>query len=124
MRDLRDRLDIRARAEVGGGDDVRRCRARVRGELRIDSRQVQPGDGFIAWPGAATDGRRYLAAALAQGAALVLTDQGEYSDNRVLVLPQLAQQLPQLAADLARLADADIPVDVVFNQGKEILGLK
>ena len=43
-------------------------RSRVTGELRTDSRLVQAGDGFIAWPGAATDGRRYLAQALAQGA--------------------------------------------------------
>ena len=44
-------------------------RQRVRGQLRTDSRQVQAGDGFIAWPGAAADGRRFMAAALAQGAA-------------------------------------------------------
>jgi UDP-N-acetylmuramyl-tripeptide synthetase len=49
-------------------------RARVTGELRTDSRLVQAGDGFIAWPGAATDGRRYLAQALAQGAAACLME--------------------------------------------------
>ena len=43
--------------------------ARVTGQLRTDSRQVQQGDAFIAWPGAATDGRRFLAQALAQGAS-------------------------------------------------------
>jgi UDP-N-acetylmuramoyl-L-alanyl-D-glutamate--2,6-diaminopimelate ligase len=47
---------------------ARWLRSRVTGELRTDSRLVQAGDGFIAWPGAATDGRRYLAQALAQGA--------------------------------------------------------
>ena len=36
-------------------------RQRVRGQLRTDSRQVQAGDGFIAWPGAAADGRRFMA---------------------------------------------------------------
>jgi len=30
---------------------------------------------------------------------------------------------PGLAADLQRLADAEIPVDVVFEQGAEVLGL-
>lgn len=30
---------------------------------------------------------------------------------------------PQLAADLARLTTANIPVDIVFEQGKEVLGL-
>lgn len=47
-------------------------RQHVRGELCTDSRRVQPGDGFIAWPGAATDGRRFMAQALEQGAAACL----------------------------------------------------
>ena len=50
-------------------------RARVRGVLRTDSRQVRAGDGFIAWPGAATDGRRFVADALAQGASACLVEQ-------------------------------------------------
>ena len=49
-------------------------RARVAGTLRTDSRQVQPGDAFIAWPGQANDGRRFVAAALAAGAAACLVD--------------------------------------------------
>ncbi|MEO7128523.1 MAG: UDP-N-acetylmuramoyl-L-alanyl-D-glutamate--2,6-diaminopimelate ligase [Rhodoferax sp.] len=49
--------------------------ARVKGTLQADSRAVRSGDGFIAWPGAATDGRRYVAAALAQGAAACLVEQ-------------------------------------------------
>ena len=49
-------------------------RARVTGQLRTDSRLVQPGDGFIAWPGGVTDGRRHVAAALAQGAAACLVE--------------------------------------------------
>lgn len=50
-------------------------RARVSGHLRTDSRQVQPGDGFIAWPGGVTDGRKYVAAALERGAAACLVEQ-------------------------------------------------
>ena len=42
--------------------------------LRTDSRQVQPGDAFIAWPGYGTDGRRFVAAALAAGAAACLVE--------------------------------------------------
>jgi UDP-N-acetylmuramyl-tripeptide synthetase len=49
-------------------------RKRVTGVLHTDSRQVQAGDGFIAWPGAATDGRRYVADALAAGAAACLVE--------------------------------------------------
>ena len=56
---------------------ARWLRARVTGELRTDSRLVGAGDAFIAWPGAATDGRQYLAQALAQGAsACLLEDEG------------------------------------------------
>jgi UDP-N-acetylmuramoyl-L-alanyl-D-glutamate--2,6-diaminopimelate ligase len=50
-------------------------RARVTGELHCDSRKVGPGDGFIAWPGAATDGRQYVQVALAQGAAACLVER-------------------------------------------------
>ncbi|TFI40783.1 UDP-N-acetylmuramoyl-L-alanyl-D-glutamate--2,6-diaminopimelate ligase, partial [Diaphorobacter sp. DS2] len=35
-------------------------RQRVTGTLQTDSRLIQPGDGFIAWPGAATDGRAHV----------------------------------------------------------------
>ncbi|MFC4622848.1 UDP-N-acetylmuramoyl-L-alanyl-D-glutamate--2,6-diaminopimelate ligase [Comamonas nitrativorans] len=45
------------------------------GRLRTDSRQVQPGDVFIAWPGAAVDGRAFVAQALQQGAAACLVEQ-------------------------------------------------
>jgi UDP-N-acetylmuramoyl-L-alanyl-D-glutamate--2,6-diaminopimelate ligase len=58
-------------------DAARWLRQRVTGELRTDSRLVQPGDAFIAWPGAATDGRLYLASALRQGAhACILAQEG------------------------------------------------
>ena len=46
----------------------------VTGTLRTDSRTVQPGDAFIAWPGHATDGRQYVRAALAAGAATCLVE--------------------------------------------------
>lgn len=49
-------------------------RQRVTGTLRADSRALQPGDGFIAWPGEHHDGRRHAAAALRAGAAACLVD--------------------------------------------------
>ncbi|MDB5955667.1 UDP-N-acetylmuramoyl-L-alanyl-D-glutamate--2,6-diaminopimelate ligase [Ramlibacter sp.] len=49
-------------------------RARVRGELHCDSRKVGAGDGFIAWPGAATDGRKFVPVALQQGAVACLVE--------------------------------------------------
>ncbi len=49
-------------------------RANVTGVLRTDSRQVRPGDGFLAWPGAAVDARAHVAAALAAGAGACLVE--------------------------------------------------
>ncbi|MEO7400283.1 MAG: UDP-N-acetylmuramoyl-L-alanyl-D-glutamate--2,6-diaminopimelate ligase [Polaromonas sp.] len=48
---------------------------RVTGSLWADSRKVSRGDGFIAWPGAATDGRKYLGEVLASGALACLIEQ-------------------------------------------------
>ncbi|MCW5632997.1 MAG: UDP-N-acetylmuramoyl-L-alanyl-D-glutamate--2,6-diaminopimelate ligase, partial [Rubrivivax sp.] len=42
--------------------------------LRTDSRDVQPGDAFIAWPGATVDGRRFVPDALRAGAAACLVE--------------------------------------------------
>ncbi|HSI53396.1 MAG TPA: UDP-N-acetylmuramoyl-L-alanyl-D-glutamate--2,6-diaminopimelate ligase [Ramlibacter sp.] len=50
-------------------------RGRVTGTLHCDSRKVAAGDGFIAWPGAATDGRRHVASALEHGAAACLVER-------------------------------------------------
>ncbi|MGJ7542930.1 UDP-N-acetylmuramoyl-L-alanyl-D-glutamate--2,6-diaminopimelate ligase [Variovorax sp. LT1R16] len=50
-------------------------RSCVPGDLHADSRRVGDGDAFIAWPGAATDGRAHVAAALAQGAVACLVER-------------------------------------------------
>ena len=42
--------------------------------LAVDSRRVQPGDAFIAWPGHALDGRQYVRQALAGGAVACLVE--------------------------------------------------
>ena len=42
--------------------------------LAIDSRRVQPGDAFIAWPGHAVDARGFVAAALGAGAVAALVE--------------------------------------------------
>jgi UDP-N-acetylmuramoyl-L-alanyl-D-glutamate--2,6-diaminopimelate ligase len=66
----------------------------VTGSLRTDSREVQPGDAFIAWPGYASDGRRYVKQALERGAATCLVEREGieafgFEDARVATLPQL-----------------------------------
>ena len=42
--------------------------------LRTDSRKIQPGDAFVAWPGAAHDARAHVLAALERGAAACLVE--------------------------------------------------
>jgi UDP-N-acetylmuramyl-tripeptide synthetase len=69
-------------------------RERVTGALRCDSRQVRAGDGFVAWPGAATDGRRFVEGALRAGAAAALVERDGLEafgldDERILAVPGL-----------------------------------
>ena len=78
-------------------------RSRVTGSLASDSRKLRPGDGFIAWPGAATDARQHVAAALASGAAACLVEQAGaerygFSDERVASYPGLKAATGPIAA--------------------------
>jgi UDP-N-acetylmuramoyl-L-alanyl-D-glutamate--2,6-diaminopimelate ligase len=77
--------------------------ARVRGHLRTDSRAVQPGDGFIAWPGHATDGRRFVPAALAAGAVACLVEAEDV--ERFGTLGPNVATLPGLKAATGAVAD-------------------
>lgn len=56
------------------GSAVAWLRSRGVKQLRTDSRRVQPGDAFIAWPGYANDGRQFVASAFAAGAAACLVE--------------------------------------------------
>lgn len=61
------------------------------GTLRSDSRQVQAGDAFIAWPGQSRDGRQFVQAALDAGAATVLVEADgveafAFADARIAAL--------------------------------------
>jgi UDP-N-acetylmuramoyl-L-alanyl-D-glutamate--2,6-diaminopimelate ligase len=58
--------------------------------LVSDSRAVQPGDTFVAYPGAQADGRHYIAQAVARGANAVLWDAHEFSWNPEWNVPHLA----------------------------------
>ena len=78
-------------------------RERVTGELHCDSRRLRAGDGFVAWPGAATDGRRFVADALRSGAgaALVELDGVEshgFTDERIAAVPGLKASAGAIAS--------------------------
>ena len=63
-----------------GGRLIRRSDRRVRGAA-VDSRLVEPGNLFVALPGERTDGHRFLAAAVAAGAAAILISRGPDPDT-------------------------------------------
>lgn len=73
--------------------------------LHNDSRQIKPGYLFIAYPGAAVDGRLYYEQAIRAGAVAVAYEPEHlpasfiHSDQAVFVaIPQLAQKLAELAS--------------------------
>ncbi|MEP6201480.1 MAG: Mur ligase domain-containing protein, partial [Marinomonas sp.] len=75
--ELRDRLPIalwRAREveEVTGGTASHQFQA---SGVEMDSRDVQPGDLFVALKGDAMDGHRFLSKAFAAGAVAAITDR-------------------------------------------------
>jgi UDP-N-acetylmuramoyl-L-alanyl-D-glutamate--2,6-diaminopimelate ligase len=58
--------------------------------LVTDSRSIQRGDTFIAYPGEKTDGRQYIAAAIAQGANSVIWEARHFVWNDAWQVPNLA----------------------------------
>ncbi len=87
----------------------------VRGVLHTDSRRVTPGDGFIAWPGAASDGRRHVPAALKQGAAACLVERSgveAFSDTFAVAATSSAR--PDLIASYTDLKAASGPIAAAY----------
>jgi len=58
--------------------------------LVADSREVQAGDTFVAYPGARADGRRYIAQAIARGANAVIWDAHDFAWDPAWRVPHLA----------------------------------
>jgi len=57
--------------------------------LVADSRQVQPGDAFAAYPGDEADGRRFIAQAIAAGASRVLWERDGFQWDAAWTVPNL-----------------------------------
>ena len=101
-------------------------RSRHAGELRTDSRAIGRGDAFIAWPGAATDGRRFVDAALHAGAVACLVEADGVEAFRfdgpgdaIAVLPQLKACTGAIAAQwLGRPAERLTVIAVTGTNGK------
>ena len=90
----------------------------VTGTLVSDSRLVRPGDGFVAWPGAASDARRHVAQAVQRGATACLVEaQGahawDFAGAPVASLNGLQEQLGALVAAFFEGGTTRIPVFAV-----------
>jgi len=72
------------------------------GRLVSDSRRVQPGDVFFAYPGDALDGRRFIAAAVDAGAAAIVLDPHDFAWDAAIATPHLpVPSLKQVAGPIA-----------------------
>lgn len=69
----------------------------VRG-LTLDSRKVEPGFVFAALPGVKVHGRDFISKALANGAAVILTDTPVEASVPVIVVDEPAALLARMAA--------------------------
>ncbi|MFJ1302675.1 bifunctional UDP-N-acetylmuramoyl-L-alanyl-D-glutamate--2,6-diaminopimelate ligase MurE/UDP-N-acetylmuramoyl-tripeptide--D-alanyl-D-alanine ligase MurF [Pseudomonadota bacterium AL_CKDN230030165-1A_HGKHYDSX7] len=94
---------VRVLAEPGAAEPQvawLRERAAATAHLRLDSRDVTPGDVFVACAGLASDGRLYIEQALAAGAAAVLCEaEGapvRAADERVRPVANLRGMLGEL----------------------------
>jgi UDP-N-acetylmuramoyl-L-alanyl-D-glutamate--2,6-diaminopimelate ligase len=72
--------------------------------LRLDSRAIEPGEGFVALAGARTHGLAHAAEAIRRGAVVVLAEPVELAPPAlpvpVIEVPALRARLPQLAQAL------------------------
>ncbi len=86
--------------------------------LCSDSRGVGPGDAFVAWPGQASDGRRFVGAALAAGASACLVEaEGvepfAFADERVASLAGLKAAAGAIASRFLAVPSARLDVVAV-----------
>ena len=112
---------------LGGIEGVRPARDRDAGfaaapvaEVRDDSRRVEPGDLFVAVPGAAADGRRFVADAAARGARALVTEGDAPADfpGVAVLVPNARRALGVIAANRFGAAQAMTLMAVTGTNGK------
>ncbi|MGN1014234.1 MAG: UDP-N-acetylmuramoyl-L-alanyl-D-glutamate--2,6-diaminopimelate ligase [Butyricicoccus sp.] len=69
------------------------------GELKYDSRAVQPGDVFVAITGFATDGHKYIGKAMELGASAVVCERIPEGDVPYVQVSSSRRALAQMAAN-------------------------
>ena len=93
-------------------------RQRVTGTLHSDSRLVNPGDGFIAWPGTVVDARQHVPDALQRGAVACLVEQDgvaafNVDSDAVASFQHLKGHTGQIASEFLCTPSADMSVVAV-----------
>jgi UDP-N-acetylmuramoyl-L-alanyl-D-glutamate--2,6-diaminopimelate ligase len=85
--------------------------------LVSDSRRVQAGDVFFAYPGDAGDGRDFIAAAIEQGAAAIVFEPRGFAWNAAWGVPHLAVADLKAMAGLLAHAHLEQPDSALFSVG-------
>jgi len=88
---------------------------------RHDSREVEPGDAFVALSGVHTDGHLYVKNAIERGAQVVLVDESRYEELE-LSLPAYAG-LSVLTASTAESALARIAHEYLAAVSPQVIGI-
>ena len=70
------------------------------GAVDTDSRQIEPGDVFVAKPGAVTDGHRFVSQAAAAGAVLAIVEHPVDAPIDQIVVPDAVTALADLAREV------------------------
>ncbi len=99
----RPAYDAHGLALASGGRLIRAGQRPIR-QAAVDSRRIEPGNVFVALPGEHTDGHRYLAAAVANGAAAVLVTRPLSPEDLAALADITVVQVADGLAALARLA--------------------
>ena len=82
------------------------------GAVAYDSREVRPGDIFVAVTGTVTDGHRYVGAALRAGACVAVVEQPDTcdADAPCIVVPSTRRALADISAALYNFPSAKLHI--------------
>ncbi len=86
-------------------------------QLASDSRRIKRGDVFFAYPSQTADGRAFIGAAIAQGAAAILFEQQGFDWNEAWTVPHLAVQGLKSSAGPIAHAVYNAPDSAMFSVG-------
>ncbi len=94
-----------------------RERAHAQSHMTADSRKLQAGDVFLAYPGYARDGREFVSAALSGGAVACVVESQDAErfalDERTLCVPDLKSLAGEIASQFYGVPSASLDVIAV-----------